>query len=228
MAKGYSARGGFSGGGSAMRQQQMQQKLLKMQQDMEAAQEAVENASFTASVGGGVVQATVSGKKELTALTIKPEAVDPEDVEMLQDLVISAVNEALRQADEAMEQSMGAVTGGLNLGVTNLLDRKLLVTAAAHSAAAIIDKISHHIHNITHHCTGCRHLSCAPAHKHCIIHRIGMDKHRVKCVFYACKRMIFINQHRMYLDFNALRCVSCQSEQLDHIAEFFGITDIIR
>ena len=82
MAKGYSARGGFSGGGSAMRQQQMQQKLLKMQQDMAAAQEAVENASFTASVGGGVVQATVSGKKELTALTVKPEAVDPEDVEM--------------------------------------------------------------------------------------------------------------------------------------------------
>ena len=115
MAKGYSARGGFSGGGSAMRQQQMQQKLLKMQQDMAAVQEAVENASFTASVGGGVVQATVSGKKELTALTVKPEAVDPEDVEMLQDLVISAVNEALRQADEAMNSSMQSFTGGLNL-----------------------------------------------------------------------------------------------------------------
>ena len=115
MAKGYSARGGFSGGGSAMRQQQMQQKLLKMQQDMAAAQEAVENASFTASVGGGVVQATMSGKKELTALTVKPEAVDPEDVEMLQDLVISAVNEALRQADEAMNSSMQSFTGGLNL-----------------------------------------------------------------------------------------------------------------
>ena len=115
MAKGYSARGGFSGGGNAMRQQQMQQKLLKMQQDMAAAQEEVENASFTASVGGGVVQATVSGKKELTALTVKPEAVDPEDVEMLQDLVISAVNEALRQADEAMNSSMQSFTGGLNL-----------------------------------------------------------------------------------------------------------------
>lgn len=120
MAKGYSARGGFSGGGSAMRQQQMQQKLLKMQQDMAAAQEAVENASFTASVGGGVVQATVSGKKELTALTVKPEAVDPEDVEMLQDLVVSAVNEALRQANDAMEQSMSDVTGGLNLGAFGL------------------------------------------------------------------------------------------------------------
>ena len=120
MAKGYSARGGFSGGGSAMRQQQIQQKLLKMQQDMAAAQEAVENASFTASVGGGVVQATVSGKKELTALTVKPEAVDPEDVEMLQDLVVSAVNEALRQAGEAMDKSIEQATGGLDLGAFGL------------------------------------------------------------------------------------------------------------
>ena len=117
MAKGYSARGGFSGGGSAMRQQQMQQKLLKMQQDMAAAQEAVENASFTASVGGGVVQATVSGKKELTALTVKPEAVDPEDVEMLQDLVLSAVNEALRTATKTVEDEIGKITGGLGLGL---------------------------------------------------------------------------------------------------------------
>ena len=116
MAKGYSARGGFSGGGSAMRQQQMQQKIMKMQQDVKDAQAAVEAQEFTASVGGGVVTATVNGKKVVTAVSIKPEAVDPEDVEMLQDLVISAVNEALRQADEAMEQSMGAVTGGLNLG----------------------------------------------------------------------------------------------------------------
>ena len=116
MAKGYSARGGFSGGGSAMRQQQMQQKLLKMQQDMAAAQEAVENASFTASVGGGVVQATVSGKKELTALTVKPEAVDPEDVEMLQDLVVSAVNEALRQYEAASDATVSKITGGMKLG----------------------------------------------------------------------------------------------------------------
>ena len=115
MAKGYSARGGFSGGGSAMRQQQMQQKLAKMQQEMESAQKNVEESSFSASVGGGAVQATVSGKKQLTALTIQPDAVDPADVEMLQDLVISAVNEALRQAEEAMESAMGALTGGLNI-----------------------------------------------------------------------------------------------------------------
>ena len=116
MAKGYSARGGFSGGGNMMRQQQqMQQKLMKMQQEMAKAQEEVENTTFTASVGGGVVQATVNGKKELTDLIIKPEAVDGDDVEMLQDLVISAVNEALRQADAAMENSMKGLTGGLNI-----------------------------------------------------------------------------------------------------------------
>ena len=116
MAKGYSARGGFGGSqGQMMRQQQMQQKIMQMQQQMAKAQEDVENTDFTASVGGGVVQAVVSGKKELKALTIQPEAVDPQDVEMLQDLVISAVNEALRQADEAMSNSMNSLTGGLNI-----------------------------------------------------------------------------------------------------------------
>ncbi len=116
MAKGYSARNGFGGSAGMMRQQQqMQQKLARMQQDMEAAQKNVEESSFTASVGGGAVQATVSGKKQVMALTIQPDAVDPADVEMLQDLVISAVNEALRQAEEAMESAMGSVTGGLNI-----------------------------------------------------------------------------------------------------------------
>ena len=115
MAKGYSARNGFGGSAGMMRQQQqMQQKLAKMQQEMESAKN-VEESSFTASVGGGAVQATVSGKKQLTALAIQPDAVDPADVEMLQDLVISAVNEALRQAEEAMESAMGALTGGLNI-----------------------------------------------------------------------------------------------------------------
>lgn len=116
MAKGYSARNGFGGSAGMMRQQQqMQQKLAKMQQEMESAQKNVEESSFTASVGGGAVQATVSGKKQLTGLAIQPDAVDPADVEMLQDLVISAVNEALRQAEEAMESAMGALTGGLNI-----------------------------------------------------------------------------------------------------------------
>ena len=119
---GYSARRGFSNGSmrptGAQRQAEMQQKIQQMQEQMTAAQEAVE--VFTASVGGGVVEAKVNGKKEVQSISIKPEAVDPEDVEMLQDLVVSAVNEALRQADEAMEKSISGVTGGLNLGAFGL------------------------------------------------------------------------------------------------------------
>ena len=117
MAKGYSARRGFSNGsGASMKQAAMQQQIMKMQEDMAKKQQEVEEQSFTASVGGGAVSATVNGKKELTALTIKPEAADPDDVEMLQDMVISAVNEALRQAEDAMSASMNALTGSLGLG----------------------------------------------------------------------------------------------------------------
>ena len=117
MAKGYSARRGFSNGsGASMKQAAMQQSIMKMQEDMAKKQQEVEEKSFTASVGGGAVSATVSGKKELTALTIKPDAVDPEDVDMLQDMIISAVNEALRQAEDAMSASMNALTSSLGLG----------------------------------------------------------------------------------------------------------------
>ena len=99
----------------AARQAELQQKIAAMQEKMTEAQDAVEAQEFTASVGGGVVEAKVNGKKEVLSVTIKPEAVDPEDVEMLQDLVVSAVNEALRQANDAMENSMNGVTGGLDL-----------------------------------------------------------------------------------------------------------------
>ena len=97
---GYSARRGFTNGkvSGAARQAELQQKIAQMQEQMSQTQEAVEAQEFTASVGGGVVSAKVNGKKELLSVTIKPEAVDPDDVEMLQDLVVSAVNEALRQA----------------------------------------------------------------------------------------------------------------------------------
>ena len=121
---GYSARRGFTNGSmkmtGAQRQAEMQARIQQMQEQVNAAQETVENQEFTASVGGGVVEAKVNGKKEVLSVTIKPEAVDPEDVEMLQDLVVSAVNEALRQANDAMEQSMSDVTGGLNLGAFGL------------------------------------------------------------------------------------------------------------
>ena len=114
---GYSARRGFTNGkiSGAARQAELQQKIAAMQEKMTEAQDAVEAQEFSASVGGGVVEAKVNGKKEVLSVTIKPEAVDPEDVEMLQDLVISAVNGALRQADDAMSSSMNALTGGLNI-----------------------------------------------------------------------------------------------------------------
>ena len=121
---GYSARRGFTSGSmrptGAQRQQEMQEKIQQMQEEMAKAQAQVEESEFSASVGGGVVSAKVNGKKEVLAVTIKPEAVDPDDVEMLQDLVVSAVNEALRQAEDAMEKSMSSVTGGLNLGAFGL------------------------------------------------------------------------------------------------------------
>ncbi len=121
---GYSARRGFTNGSmkmtGAQRQAEMQARIQQMQEQVNAAQEAVETQEFTASVGGGVVEAKVNGKKEVLAVTIKPEAVDPEDVEMLQDLVVSAVNEALRQAGEAMDKSIEQATGGLDLGAFGL------------------------------------------------------------------------------------------------------------
>ena len=119
---GYSARRGFTNGkvSGAQRQMELQQKLQEMQDQMNAAQESVEAQEFTASVGGGVVEAKVNGKKEVLSIAIKPEAVDPEDVEMLQDMVVSAVNEALRQAGEAMDNGMNALTGGMNLGAFGL------------------------------------------------------------------------------------------------------------
>ena len=89
--------------------QKMQQDMLKMQEEMEAKE-------YEATVGGGVVTASVNGKHEVVRLSIDPEAVDPEDVEMLQDLVVSAVNEAMRKADAEAAQSMSKLTGGLNLG----------------------------------------------------------------------------------------------------------------
>lgn len=118
MAKGFNSRGmGGFGGGMNMN---MMKQVQKMQQDMMKMQQELETKTYTAAAGGGVVSATVTGKRELKEVVIDPEAVDPEDVEMLQDLVVSAVNEALRQAGDAMEKGMANVTGGLNLGAFGL------------------------------------------------------------------------------------------------------------
>lgn len=120
----YSARRGFSNGSKrptgVQRQAEMQQKIAQMQEQMTVAQETVEVQEFSASVGGGVVEAHVNGKKEVLSIAIKPEAVDPNDVEMLQDLVVSAVNEALRKAGDAMDQSLEHLTGGIDLSSLGL------------------------------------------------------------------------------------------------------------
>ena len=95
-------------------------KAQKMQKQMEDAQASMETEEVTASAGGGAVQVTVSGKKEITKVVIEKEVVDPDDVEMLQDLIMAAANEALRQIDELSSQKMNAITGGLGGGFGGL------------------------------------------------------------------------------------------------------------
>lgn len=112
MAKGFNSRGMGGLGGNM---NNMIRQAQKMQQDMMKAQEELESRSYEASAGGGMVTAVVSGKKELTSVTIDPEAVDPDDVEMLQDLIVAAVNEAMRKATEDASSQMSRLTGGLNL-----------------------------------------------------------------------------------------------------------------
>lgn len=110
------AKGGFRGGYGGGMNMNMMKQAQKMQKDLLKMQEELDQASYTATAGGGVVTATVSGKREITELIIDPEAVDPDDVEMLQDMVIAAVNEALRKAETAAAENMSKLTGGLNLG----------------------------------------------------------------------------------------------------------------
>ncbi|AQS54438.1 YbaB/EbfC family nucleoid-associated protein [Novibacillus thermophilus] len=94
---------------------QMMKQVKKMQAQMEKAQAELEEKEVEATAGGGVVKVRANGKKEILSIEIQPEAVDPDDMEMLQDLVTAAVNEALKQVDELVAQSMGKLTGGLNI-----------------------------------------------------------------------------------------------------------------
>ena len=110
------AKGGFRGMPGGMNQAAMMRQAQKMQQDMLRMQEEMENKTYSATSGGGMVTAVVSGKNEVVSITINPEAVDPDDVEMLQDMVIAAVNEALRAAEADKAANMSRLTGGLNLG----------------------------------------------------------------------------------------------------------------
>lgn len=110
------AKGGFRGSMGGGMNMNMIKQAQKMQQDMLKMQEELESKEYEATAGGGMVTARVSGKRELMSLTINPEAVDPDDVEMLQDMVVAAVNEAMRKADAETQQNMAKLTGGLNLG----------------------------------------------------------------------------------------------------------------
>ncbi|NLL70969.1 MAG: YbaB/EbfC family nucleoid-associated protein [Epulopiscium sp.] len=106
-------RGGFPGMPGNMNN--LMKQAQKMQKQMEQMQEELEQKTVEATAGGGAVTAVVSGKKELMEVKINPEVVDEEDVEMLEDLIVAAVNEALRKADEMVNSEMSKLTGGLNL-----------------------------------------------------------------------------------------------------------------
>lgn len=110
MAKKF---GGFPGGGGNMNN--MIKQAQKMQQDMMKMQQELEEQEIEASAGGGMVTVKVTGKKVITSISIKPEAVDPDDVEMLEDLIMVAVNDALAKVDSAAQSQMSKITGGMNI-----------------------------------------------------------------------------------------------------------------
>ena len=109
------ARGGFPGGFGGGNINNLMKQAQKLQKDMEQAQKDLESKEFEASVGGGAVVVKANGKKEILSINIKEEVVDPDDVEMLEDLVLSAVNEVLKKAEEESANKMGKLTGGLNI-----------------------------------------------------------------------------------------------------------------
>jgi len=107
-------KGGFPGGmGMPGNMNNLMKQAQRMQRQMEEANKQLEESEFTATAGGGVVEVKVSGKKELISVKLAEEVVDPDDIETLQDLIVAAANEALRQVEEASEKSMGSITGGL-------------------------------------------------------------------------------------------------------------------
>ena len=109
------AKKGFGGGMMPGNMNQILKQAQKMQDNMQKMQQELEAKEFEVSVGGGAVTVKVNGKKEVLDVTMKPEVVDPDDIEMLQDLVISAVNEALRKVDDAQSSQKSKMTGGMNI-----------------------------------------------------------------------------------------------------------------
>ena len=110
-----SKRGGFPGGGGMGNMGAMMKQAQKMQAELAKAQEEIKDMTFEATAGGGMVKVVATGDMAVESITIDPEAVDPEDVEMLQDMVTAAVNEALRGVSEISSQRLSAATGGMNI-----------------------------------------------------------------------------------------------------------------
>ena len=107
------AKGGFRGGFGGMSQANMMKQAQKMQQDFLKMQQELESKEFEFTAGGGAVKATMVGTRQLQSITIDPEVLDPDDVEMLQDLILAAVNGALKQADDKTSESMAKLQGGI-------------------------------------------------------------------------------------------------------------------
>src|SRR5215217_436298 len=116
MSKGKGGRPPMPGGGGGGQLNQMMKQMQKMQADMAEAQDALAEATVEGSAGGGMVKVVVTGAGEVQSVRISPEVVDPEDVEMLEDLVLAAVSDGLRRAQELAAEKMGGVTGGLDVG----------------------------------------------------------------------------------------------------------------
>ena len=107
-------RGGFPGGGMPGNMNNLMKQAQRMQRQMEESQKALEEKEITAAAGGGAVEVTMNGKKEVLELTLNPEVVDPDDIEMLQDLIVAAVNQVIRQVEDEAAAAMGKMTGGFS------------------------------------------------------------------------------------------------------------------
>ena len=113
-------RGGFPGGGMPGNMANLMKQAQKMQRQMEEQAKEMENKEFTATAGGGAVEVTVSGKREVVKVKLDQEVVDPDDVEMLEDLIVAATNEALRKVEEASTSAMSKLTGGFGGGMPGM------------------------------------------------------------------------------------------------------------
>lgn len=109
-------RGGYPGGAMPGNMSNLMKQAQRMQRQMEESQKELEEKEFTLTAGGGAVEVTITGKKEITKVKLSPEVVDPDDIEMLEDLIVAATNEAIRKVEELSQETMSKITGGLGGG----------------------------------------------------------------------------------------------------------------